>query len=221
MNTIRGLASIIVPCWGQLEFTRQCVAALKSQTQPPWESIVIDNGSTDHTDIYLAGVSDGAVVPVTVISNSKNLGFPAAINQWLKAARGEYLVLLNNDVVETDGWLGQLIGLENAKKDVAAEHGELKTKEETGGDLRSIRVRGLETRAQREDIPTSATFQASTTASCPQAGRWNRRCWSSCRRLAHGTKGRAPSPGRVSTAMTRAGWAGSPPSFSPRRASQS
>jgi glycosyltransferase involved in cell wall biosynthesis len=81
MSTIRGLASIIVPCWNQLEFTRQCVAALKSHTRLLWELIVIDNGSTDRTDIYLAGVSDGAAVPVTVISNTKNLGFPAAINR--------------------------------------------------------------------------------------------------------------------------------------------
>jgi glycosyltransferase involved in cell wall biosynthesis len=79
-------------------------------------------------------VSDGAAVPVTVISNTKNLGFPAAINQGLKAARGEYLVMLNNDVVMTDGWLGQLIGLANATKDVTAEHGESKTKE--GTDVR-------------------------------------------------------------------------------------
>src|SRR5580693_5008786 len=113
MSTIRGLASIIVPCWGQLEFTRQCVAALKSHTRPPWELIVIDNGSTDHTDIYLAGVQDGASVPVTVISNTSNLGFPAAINQGLKAARGDYLVLLNNDAVVTDGWLDQLVALAN------------------------------------------------------------------------------------------------------------
>ena len=62
--------------------------------------------STDHTDIYLAGVQVGASVPVTVISNATNLGFPAAINQGLKAARGEYLVLLNNDVGVTDGLLG-------------------------------------------------------------------------------------------------------------------
>ena len=136
MSTIRGLASIIVPCWNQLEFTRQCVAALKSHTRPPWELIVIDNGSTDHTDIYLAGVSDGAAVPVTVISNTKNLGFPAAINQGLKAARGEYLVMLNNDVVVTDGWLGQLIELANAKKDVSAahaEHAKIMPEEERGG----------------------------------------------------------------------------------------
>jgi glycosyltransferase involved in cell wall biosynthesis len=133
MSTISGLASIIVPSWNQLEFARQCIAALKSLTRPPWELIVINNGSTDHTDIYLAGVSDGAAAPVTVISNTKNLGFPAAINQGLKAARGEYLVMLNNDVAMTDGWLGQLIGLANAKKDVTAEHGESKTKEGTDG----------------------------------------------------------------------------------------
>jgi GT2 family glycosyltransferase len=56
-----------------------------------------------------------AHVPVTVVSNATNLGFPAAINQGLRLARGEYLVLLNNDVVVTDGWLGQLIGLANAR----------------------------------------------------------------------------------------------------------
>ena len=110
-----GLTSIIIPCWSQLEFTRQCLAALKSHTRRPWELIVVDNGSTDGTPDYLAGVSDMANVPVTVITNATNRGFPAAVNQGLKAARGEYLVLLNNDVVVTDGWLEQLIGLVNAK----------------------------------------------------------------------------------------------------------
>ena len=114
-SAIRGQWSIIIPCWSQLAFTRQCIAALKSHTRQPWELVVIDNGSTDHTDIYLAGVRDAAAVPVTVISNTSNLGFPAAINQGLKAARGEYLVLLNNDVVVTDGWLDQLIALADSR----------------------------------------------------------------------------------------------------------
>ena len=98
-----GLASIIMPCWSQLTFTRQCIAALKRHTRRPWELIAVDNGSTDGTGSYLAGVQDGASVPVTVITNPTNRGFPAAVNQGLKAARGEYLVLLNNDVVVTDG----------------------------------------------------------------------------------------------------------------------
>ena len=50
-------------------------------------------------------------MPVTVVANATNLGFPAAINQGLQLAHGEYLVLLNNDVVVTDCWLDQLVAL--------------------------------------------------------------------------------------------------------------
>ena len=115
-NIDRELTSIIIPVWGQLEFTQQCLASLKEHTRPAWELIVIDNGSNDATAAYLAGVRDMASVPVTVVTNTTNLGFPAAINQGLRLARGEYLVLLNNDVVVTDGWLDQLIALVNAKR---------------------------------------------------------------------------------------------------------
>ncbi len=105
------LASIIIPCWNQLEFTRVCLSVPVRHTRAPWELIVIDNRSTDGTGAYLAGVQDAVPVPVTVVSNARNLGFPAAINQGLKAARGDYLVLLNNDAVVTDAWPDQLIAL--------------------------------------------------------------------------------------------------------------
>jgi glycosyltransferase involved in cell wall biosynthesis len=120
-NAASGLASIVIPVWNQLEFTRQCISALRRHTRRAFELVVIDNGSSDGTGDYLAGVSDMASVPVTVIANETNRGFPAAINQGLKAARGEYLVLLNNDVVVTEGWLGQLIGLVDMKRGTAGE----------------------------------------------------------------------------------------------------
>ena len=118
-NSVSGLASIIIPCWNQLEFTRKCVAALMRQTGPNWELIVVDNGSNDGTGDYLAGVQDASPVPVTVIANATNRGFPAAINQGLEFARGEFLVLLNNDVVVTEGWLGQLVGLASVQEGTA------------------------------------------------------------------------------------------------------
>ncbi|HZW33324.1 MAG TPA: glycosyltransferase [Isosphaeraceae bacterium] len=108
------LTSIIVPCWNEREFTRLCLRALFRHTQPAWELIVVDNGSTDGTGDFLAGVQEAAPVPVTLIRNPQNAGFPRAINQGLEVARGEYLVLLNNDAVLTDGWLDQLIALTRA-----------------------------------------------------------------------------------------------------------
>ena len=109
------VASIIIPCWDQLEFTRFCLAALVRHTRPPWELIVIDNGSTDGTGTYLASVQDVAPMPVIVVHNERNVGFPAAINQGLKAARGDYLVLMNNDAVVTNGWLDQLMAGRDAR----------------------------------------------------------------------------------------------------------
>ncbi len=130
------LASIIIPCWNQLEFTRVCIAALVRHTRPPWELIAVDNGSTDGTAAYLSEVRDVTPVPVTIISNPENIGFPVAINQGLKAARGEYLVLLNNDVVVTDGWLSQLIALAEMpwKDDLTTEHTETTEKKTPGGE---------------------------------------------------------------------------------------
>jgi O-antigen biosynthesis protein len=66
-------------------------------------------------------VQDAAPVPVTVIHNTRNLGFPRAINQGLREARGEYLVLLNNDAVVTDDWLEQLIELAEMKGQVGGQ----------------------------------------------------------------------------------------------------
>ena len=56
----------------------------KKCTRPAWELIVIDNGSTDGTATYLAGARDLASMPVTIVTNSVNVGFPAAINQGLQ-----------------------------------------------------------------------------------------------------------------------------------------
>ena len=74
-STNRELTSIIVPCWNELEFTQRCFAALKEHTRPPWELIVVDNGSTDGTGLYLTGARDLAAVPVTVVSNGHKFRF--------------------------------------------------------------------------------------------------------------------------------------------------
>lgn len=108
------LTSVIIPCFNQVEFTQLCLSSLFRHTRSPWELIVIDNGSTDATAEHLRTVRETSPVPMEVITNSTNLGFPAACNQGLRVAQGDYLVLLNNDVVVTDAWLDQLIALADA-----------------------------------------------------------------------------------------------------------
>ena len=72
-----------------------------------WELILVDNGSTDGTAGYLANLRDAAPLPVTVISNSKNRGFPAAINQGLDAREASTSCCsITMLLLPTDGWGG-------------------------------------------------------------------------------------------------------------------
>lgn len=101
------VVSIIIPVFNQLHFTKQCLQAL-FETLPSTivtEVIVVDNGSSDSTDVYLRSLGE----QVRVISNAVNLGFAKACNQGARAAHGEYLLFLNNDTVPQSGWLEPLL----------------------------------------------------------------------------------------------------------------
>lgn len=98
------LTSIIILTWNQLAFTQACFASIAEHTEEPYELIVVDNGSTDGTVAWLReqAARDGRI---SVIENSENKGFAAGCNQGINAAKGDYVLLLNNDTVVTCGWL--------------------------------------------------------------------------------------------------------------------
>ena len=100
------LASLIIPCWNGLAYTKQCWQSVARWTDRPFEAIFVDNGSTDGTRAWLRGLRDQRV---RVVANARNLGFARAINQGIASSRGRWIVWLNNDVVVTPGWLGGLI----------------------------------------------------------------------------------------------------------------
>ena len=106
-----GLASIVVPCCGQLEYTKLCVPSLLKHTRQPFELIFLDIGSLDGTAEYLAGLAAAAQVRVEMVRTATDLGIAEAVQDALKLARGEFIVLVNNDAVVTDAWLNQLVGL--------------------------------------------------------------------------------------------------------------
>jgi GT2 family glycosyltransferase/Flp pilus assembly protein TadD len=102
------LVSIIILTFNQLEHTRACVDNIVRHTRDQYEIIFVDNGSTDGTVAWLketAGRNDS----FTLIVNNENKGFAAGCNQGIRAAAGEYVLLLNNDVVVTIGWLDGML----------------------------------------------------------------------------------------------------------------
>ena len=101
--------SVIVLTHNNLELTKTCLRSVIERSQyPNMEVLVVDNASTDGTVDYLKEFQHHHEL-VSVIFNRYNMGFAAGNNLGLAAATGEYLVLLNNDTVVTEGWILTLL----------------------------------------------------------------------------------------------------------------
>ena len=101
------LSSIVTLSWNAPLYTELAIESIKNVTRSPYEIIIIDNGSDEETRRRL-----GAIEGVRVIYNDINTGFAHGCNQGIAAARGDHVVLLNNDVIVTDGWLEALLDVQ-------------------------------------------------------------------------------------------------------------
>jgi len=112
------LVSLILVTYNKLELTDACLRSLEKNTHyKNFEVIVVDNDSRDSTPDYLREWARRGENR-RIILNPDNRGFAAGNNQGLRIARGEYLVLLNNDTYVTPGWLGTLV--HHLKRDPSA-----------------------------------------------------------------------------------------------------
>jgi GT2 family glycosyltransferase len=104
--------SILMVTYGNLDLTRLCLGSVqRAAGTTPFELIVVDNRSPDETPSYLRSVEASGLLPISVLCNRDNRGFAAANNQAAQRARGEVLVLLNNDTIVTPGWLERLVAV--------------------------------------------------------------------------------------------------------------
>jgi O-antigen biosynthesis protein len=100
--------SIIIPVFNNLELTQNCLESIWQHTPGHlYELIVVDNGSQDATATFLEPLA--AAGRIRLIANETNLGYAKASNQGARAARGDFLVMLNNDTLVTPGWLEALL----------------------------------------------------------------------------------------------------------------
>jgi GT2 family glycosyltransferase len=102
---VAGLASIIIPNWNGAAHLPVCLSALAAQTYAQHEVLLVDNASTDDSLALVARDYPS----VRVLPQTHNLGFTGACNAGLRAARGEFLILLNNDTEAAPDWLAEVV----------------------------------------------------------------------------------------------------------------
>ena len=110
-------ASIIIGSHNNLPFLTRTVESLLRYTPPGFELIIVDNGSSDSTGLYLASLD---YPHLHVISNETNQGFAEFNNQGLRAASRPYVLYLNDDVEVRPGWLEPLVEMLDAHPRVGA-----------------------------------------------------------------------------------------------------
>ncbi|MGA1874719.1 MAG: glycosyltransferase [bacterium] len=112
----KDLVSIVILTLNQLEYTKKCEASIRKYTPEPHEIIFIDNNSHDGTVRWLRRLIHENK-NYKLIENRENFGFAKGCNQGMAASSGEFVLLLNNDVIVTEGWLaGMLECLKNDPK---------------------------------------------------------------------------------------------------------
>jgi len=97
-------ATIIIPTYNALEYTKKCLSSLKLSTRFPYNIIIVDNGSTDGTREYIEKNKYARL-----IKTKSNLGYAGACNVGMQTSNSKYIILSNNDILFTPGWLSKLI----------------------------------------------------------------------------------------------------------------
>jgi GT2 family glycosyltransferase len=104
------LISVVVLCYNNLEYTKECLKYYDTLTKyPNNELIIVDNMSTDGSREYLKDYFQTKKNNIRLVLNCKNYGFSGGNNTGLELCRGDYIVMLNNDTCPLDQWLYQLV----------------------------------------------------------------------------------------------------------------
>ena len=93
--------SVIIVAHNSADCIERCVTAVRNAKG--WKAIVVDNASTDATVEIVRRLASSSC-----LLNSENRGFAAAVNQGIKSAVSEVLIILNPDTIPTPGSLDQL-----------------------------------------------------------------------------------------------------------------
>lgn len=109
------LVSIVIPSKDNPDVLRQCIRSIYAHTDyPNYEIIVVDNGSTARVRIGLENFRQECAF--TYLYLPMEFNFSHMCNAGVKEAKGEYILLLNDDMEAIESsWLARLVGQASLK----------------------------------------------------------------------------------------------------------
>jgi GT2 family glycosyltransferase len=96
--------SIVIVSWNTPGLLLRQIRELSKIEKIPIEIILIDNGSSKLTQLFLNRING-----LTIKRNQINIGYPKAVNQGLKMANAPIVVLLNSDALPLGNWSETLL----------------------------------------------------------------------------------------------------------------
>jgi GT2 family glycosyltransferase len=97
--------TVVIPNWNGERFLEICLGSLRAQTFGDFETVLVDNGSSDGSVAFV----EENFPEVRLLRLPENLGFSAAANAGIRSSTTELVVLLNNDTEVDSGWLEALV----------------------------------------------------------------------------------------------------------------
>lgn len=146
--------SVVVINWNSGTDLADCLPSVLAQTLPPFEMVIIDNASTDDSPAVGRRALEAAGRPsscrVAWVMNGRNEGFSRAANQGIAATTGDWVLLLNPDVVLAPAFLDEAWGALRARPEAGSLGGKVlrfdhRTIDTTGQFVRAdgrVRERG-------------------------------------------------------------------------------
>ncbi len=136
------LISVIVPNYNGKDYAARCIQSVLISDYPNFEIVLVDDVSIDDS-LKIIENKFGSDAHLTIIKNKINLDFVGANNIGLRRAKGEYVVLLNNDTEVDKKWLNEILKTFQLNSKVGIVQAKLltlkdKTKFDTCGHYMSI-----------------------------------------------------------------------------------
>jgi len=120
--TTRPMVSVVIPHYGGKDILNECIRSLNDCTYPNLEIIVVDNNSLDDSVQFIID----KFPQINLLQSEYNRGFAGGCNFGAQHAKGEYLLILNNDTVHEKDWITHLVQRMESNKNISAVQPKIK-----------------------------------------------------------------------------------------------